>query len=508
MFDQYFIAGCLFWGAVLFCLYQICFSNKLHGPNYEATQAVDRRLAALCAALVILTCTVPMQLTPFQDPANNSYSRQYEYMAEAILNGRLYLDYGDMDERLLEMDNPYDPAARREAGINFHWDHAFYNGHYYMYFGVVPVFLLFLPVRLITGMSLDTLWATRIFAAVFICGVFALFQLLSQKFCKMTKGMYLLLSAAFSMMSIWYSMDAPMLYCTAIVSALCVEIWSLFFFVKAVWVEEEEKKRIGYAFCGSLCGALAFGCRPPIALANLLVLPMLAVYLKGKKPNWQLFRQLLFAASPYAVVAVLLMAYNYARFGSPFEFGQPYQLTLADQSGYTDMWAQLDPIKIWNGLAENFISYSPLDEEFPYISCGGAFVNFPILLVSLVGLSRKEIRDKIKKRHLTGFTVVLLVLPAVITAADVVWAPFLMERYRMDIYWLMGILCFLIIGLYAADLSNADKRKFSYWMSLWAFVTFCSCMWLFLVPYDGNFAMLTPAKLEAVRRVLTFGQNF
>lgn len=60
-------------------------------------------------------------------------------------------------------------------------------------------------------------------------------------------------------MSIWYSVDAPALYCTAITGALCMEIWSLFFFMRAVWVEQEEKKSIRLAFRKSVC-ALAFGC--------------------------------------------------------------------------------------------------------------------------------------------------------------------------------------------------------------------------------------------------------
>ena len=60
--------------------------------------------------------------------------------------------------------------------------------------------------------------------------------------------MYLMLASAFSIMSIWYSVDAPALYCTAITGALCMEIWSLFFFMRAVWVEQEEKKSIRLAF--------------------------------------------------------------------------------------------------------------------------------------------------------------------------------------------------------------------------------------------------------------------
>ena len=94
--------------------------------------------------------------------------------------------------------------------------------------------------------------------------------------------MYLFLASAFSIMGIWYSIDAPALYCTAITSGLCMEIWSLFFFIRAVWIEENEKRSVLYAFLGSLFGALAFGCRPSIALANLLVIPMLVEYIRKR----------------------------------------------------------------------------------------------------------------------------------------------------------------------------------------------------------------------------------
>ena len=79
---------------------------------------------------------------------------QYELMADALLNGQIYLEYGDMDRRLLEMPNPYDTQARRELGVRYHWDEAYYNHHYYMYFGVVPTIILFIPFKLLTGTAL------------------------------------------------------------------------------------------------------------------------------------------------------------------------------------------------------------------------------------------------------------------------------------------------------------------------------------------------------------------
>ena len=45
-----------------------------------------------------------------------------------------------------------------------------------------------------------------------------------------------------------------------------------------------------------------------------------------------------------------------------------------------------------------------------------------------------------------AFIVMLFVIPLVIAVMDALWSPFMTERYRMDQYWIMGVLCFLVIG--------------------------------------------------------------
>ena len=41
-----------------------------------------------------------------------------------------------------------------EAGEWYNWDHAYYKGKYYVYFGVVPAILFYLPYYVITGTHL------------------------------------------------------------------------------------------------------------------------------------------------------------------------------------------------------------------------------------------------------------------------------------------------------------------------------------------------------------------
>lgn len=503
---KYFLAGCAFWGMGGFIVFAVRPGATLSKAVIETVNRKNRSIIALVMVAIILLCTLPMSLNPLWNGEFPGHRNQYEVLAQSILDGHINLDYGDTDPRLSELDNPYDPAARNEAGVYYHWDHAFYNGQYYMYFGVVPVFLLFLPFRIITGASLTTYHATQIFTALFVAGVFALFFLVARKFfSKMVLSVYLLLSAAVSAMSVWYIVTVPALYCTAISAGICMEIWSLFFFVKAVWDSDEERQSTYMGILGSLFGALAFGCRPTIALANILAIPMLVRYLKKKRLNRKLCKQLLAVFAPYIVIGALLMAYNYARFENPFEFGQTYQLTVADQSGYGNPLEQFDLIKVINGLGSNFVGYAPLQDSFPYVSLQSVLFNFPICFAAAVCLLQKDTLSALKRNQLVSFTGVLLFCPILITIFQVLESPYLIERYRSDLYWLMGIFLFLAFGHFLQTLQGRRREICSFIVSLLALATIFRSFILWTIPHDSNLTLEFPQCLHQIERVLRFG---
>lgn len=200
---KYFLSGCFFWGIGACALYIVRPNARLNKKTVETADRKEFLMAILVIVATVLLCTLPMSLSPTWNGEIPGHRNQYEILAESILNGHINLDYGDMDPKLLEMENPYNPEQRKAMGVSYHWDHAFYNGQYYMYFGVVPVFLLFLPFRVITGTSLTTYHATQVFTALFILGIFALFLLLSKKFfSSLSWAAYLSLSAAASAMSV------------------------------------------------------------------------------------------------------------------------------------------------------------------------------------------------------------------------------------------------------------------------------------------------------------------
>ncbi|MBQ5952879.1 MAG: hypothetical protein IJL47_02360 [Lachnospiraceae bacterium] len=443
----------------------------------------DRKLLIIVLlTATILAAVLPMGLAPMWNGEKPGHRDQYERMAEALLNGRLDLDYGAVDPRLLALENPYDPQARKDAGVVYHYDHAFYNGRYYMYFGIVPVILVFLPYRLITGTSLTTYHGTQLFAAVFIIGLFTLFFLLRKHFFpRLSVRITAVLSSALSLMSLWYAVSTPALYCTAITSGIAMEVWSLYFFIRAVYTDEPEDNEILLAFLGSLFGALAFGCRPPVALANLLVIPMLAAFLRRRKFSGKLLGELVLAALPYVLIGGLLMWYNYARFGNVLEFGQTYQLTIRDLSG----GMKLTKARLLEGLTYYLSKSDGGNKLLRY----GACFTFPILLLALLPLFRLPLYRLQPGRKLSvlfPLYLCLLALPLIIAALDTAGSPLLLARYRMDLYWIMGIAAFAGIGAFG---ETVRKRKaYDIFLALTALFTVLICVNLFFVPNDFNYA--------------------
>lgn len=465
----------LLWGVIVLFLYVCRPGSEMHNLTVEE-KTVSKSICTVAAAiLLIAACVLPMAVFPLWNGEIPGHRNQYELMAENLLEGRLHFDYGDEDQ-IAQLENPYDPDERTESGVKYHWDHAYYNGRYYMYFGIVPVLLVFLPYRVITGEALTTYHATQLFVAAAIVGIFLLFHMLAKRFFKkLPFSVYLSLSVSFSLMSVWFSIAQPALYCTAITAAIALEVWSLYFFIKAVWIKREENSQILHAAVGALLGALAFGCRPPIALANLLVIPMLIVFLKQRKFSAALLGKLVLAALPYVIVAAALMTYNYVRFQDPLEFGQAYQLTIADQSQYGFTVDMETMVRIFNNTIRNFFGFSNLTATFPYLQHGGVFFNFPILFL-LLCTQQASVRKGLQKATLmplmTGLTVTVLV----ITVMDIMWSPTLLERYRMDIYFLFGIACFLSIGFRFNSVSLQKQKSFSAMIVLFAAITCVSCI--------------------------------
>ena len=503
-------AGCVMWSLIAAFLYLIRPSSPLHLiPAYTGDKKKNRRTDIamfIVMSVLILATVIPMGAAPAYNGEYPEQRNQYELLARSLSQGHLYIDYDDVDPRLEELNNVYDPNERWEAGVSFHRDHAYYKGRYYMYFGVVPEILLFLPYHILTGGDLTTYHATQIFAAFAILGLFLLFRKLSKKhFPSMSVILLISLATAFSFISVYFSIGTPALYCTATSSAVCMMVWSLYFFVSGVFLTDadERKKQVVLATLGSLFGAFAFGCRPTAALGNLVLIPLCIAFIKkrmgsdDKKKIGKMIADICIIALPYVAVGILLMLYNYARFENPFEFGQSLQLTGADQSKYGNFIESFSTVRTFNGLFINFIRFNPIRGEFPYAYYNSAFVNFPILL-TVFGVFVKSIGKRAGEAGMKFFMGMLFAIPFVITVVQIGWAPGdgSAERYRMDIYYAMVLLAFLVIGNAVETMEEADRSKICSFLCLLCLAAVFMGMMFLLYPDDYNYTHWVPEGLE------------
>ncbi|MBO5630283.1 MAG: hypothetical protein J5965_14545, partial [Aeriscardovia sp.] len=78
---------------------------------------------------------------------------QYGNLANSLLHGHTWLDL-PVSKGLRALPNPYSWPARIhlvQEGQKVFWDHAYYNGHYYCYFGVIPAIIFFMPYEILSG---------------------------------------------------------------------------------------------------------------------------------------------------------------------------------------------------------------------------------------------------------------------------------------------------------------------------------------------------------------------
>ena len=277
-------------------------------------------------------------------------SDEYAALAAAMVDsGHLYLDtippdylrnmkdVSDGDERLIGKENIYDITARdylqSSAGspVSYKLDAAYYNGRYYVYFGVAPVMLAYIPYYVLTGGYLGN--TPVIFVCLVIIALFSFLlisMLVRRKFCNASCGIVVLAYMGFlAASSLVYSIGYPSFYNVPVCFALAllsVGAYLLFCAYKTqrVWV------RWFLVLFGVFCLVATLGCRPQITIGALIV-GLIYLILSIRKKRVSLW-DILAAAIPVFVIVGLLLLYNQMRFGSPFDFGANYNLTGNDMT--------------------------------------------------------------------------------------------------------------------------------------------------------------------------------
>ena len=438
------------------------------------------RAAATVLGLILAAFVV---VVPFWEPGNSGLAtatyntgywdgestvsfvyQQYGALAHSLLNGRLDLEE-DPPAELLAMDNPYDATARDALNIQGgRWDHALYNGRYYVYFGIVPCLLFQLPFEAITGIqNLAYAPCMVILGLVFLISCYGILsQVVRRWFPQASTAAYLLCVAALVLGSQLYSLlIRPYIYEYAILCGAALLMLGLWLWMAAAStpVNHGGVLTVRLVF-GSLCVALVAGCRPQMELFALLALPIFwnRYIVHGRLRSRAGVREAVAFLLPVVVVAAGLMWYNYARFGSPFDFGATYNITGNDMTK-----RGFNVVRIGPAVFTSLLDLPRLQSVFPYLQetdvstnaviltisekfCGGMLAATPFtwaLLLPALPLARRSLHRRRGAAAIVYGSVAAMVL---ITVVDCQMAGVL-YRYLMDyspVLLLGAAICWLL----------------------------------------------------------------
>lgn len=259
--------------------------------------------------------------------SNNIYYQQLD----AYIKGQLHIDT-EVDPNLAALANPYDPANR--AGMTYLWDHAFYNGKYYCYYGHAPIYLVMLPIYWISKYIPSNLFVLQLgtYFSIFayLLAALQIIKLFIKKtntasialtLVAMVFGSLLLCNNTYEYGGMTYRI--PYAYANGFL------FLTIYLFIKGY---KADKNRFIYFIFAALSLVFIVLSRPLEVIYLILFLPLIIKMLiydfKNNKKGMLL--NYVPALSILLIGAIIVCVMNHARFGSILEFGEHYQLTVTD----------------------------------------------------------------------------------------------------------------------------------------------------------------------------------
>ena len=321
-------------------------------------------LAAIAVIVIygVIACTADSELGS-RAPNEDFYNR----LVAGFVKGQLSLDLTP-PAALALLPDPYDPRANApfqgQAYMpgRFH-DLSYYHGRFYLYFSAVPAVVLFLPFHLLTGSWLSHQQACFLFASVaFLAGAALVDSIRRHSFpsagpaaaalCTLCIGLAPLTPIVLQRPDVW---EVPITAAQA--------FWMLSLLL--LWIHLQNPGRSWKTALGAGAAVgLAIGCRPDSILGGAILLWPLGHALgigRGKEGPRSYARAAALLLPPVAIGCGLL-AYNAARYGSMFDFGQNYQLV-----GDVERIRHFRTSFFWYNFRLYFFAYPGWQTAFPFV---------------------------------------------------------------------------------------------------------------------------------------------
>lgn len=412
---------------------------------------------------------------------------QYKLLTDSFINGRVDVDI-KVDEKLMNLENPYDITQRLKENVSYEFDTAYYKGKYYIYFGAAPVVLYYLPFKMLTGAYINDSIVNAInFTILSISVIFLLYKIIKDNFRKTPILFFGLLPIfAIDTCGALTLLAEPLIYTIPILCALAYALLGITLWTHSI--KEDKTINTLLAFLGSLAIGIAIGSRPQFGLFAFFALIIFFEQIKDIKHNLKPF---IFAIIPFIIVGSLMMYYNYARFGSPFDLGANYNLTFNDMTR-----RGMNISRVGDGIFFYLLQPISLAAVFPYItqvtfvtkyvgmlihefSFGGLFFINPITILSLF---IAKVKNFLTNKKLYYTAILSLLFGFIVVLLDTQMAG-LVERYFSDISIYFIISSIIVILAYINSHDNQNVLKLLFIFTL--FTLLFSVLRLFALDYQS-----------------------
>ncbi len=296
-------------------------------------------------------------------------SDYYNVLIHGFLKGHLYMDVPVAPE-LKACPNPWDPTVRG-PNVPILQDATYYNGRYYLYYGVAPLTLM-LPFRLITGADMPLSLAAVCFACGGLLVSLILWESIRRRYFPDVRAWVGL--AAVLILGVASPM--PVLLRRTLVYELPIAsgcFFSLAALLTLYWSVHSRRARIGWLVVASVCLGLAVASRLTFLFTMpILLIPVWIAWRERDRRDFSTlpWRALAAAILPIASIGALMALYNYERFGRLTEFGTKYQVA--------EMFNLMTPRR----FAADFVPFNTVDyllarpdlsRHFPFFYFPGAW---------------------------------------------------------------------------------------------------------------------------------------
>ena len=265
-------------------------------------------------------------------PLQESGTQISKELVDSFLKGQVSM-LEEPTDRFLSIVDPYVPANRN--GYYYLWDHVFYKGKFYSYYGITPVIFLFLPFHVLTGYYLYDGHAVLLFSMISTLFLsLTYFKLINKKH----KDLPLFLQISgyiilFMSCGILSNIVRPAFYEVATSCAFMFMTLALYHFVSSNILLKDQPIKNNHLLFSSVFLSLAVLSRATYALYAICAVIFIAITFINNRKTFnkkQMVDYLCKSLIPFIVIGSVQCIYNYLRFGSILEFGIKYSLTIND----------------------------------------------------------------------------------------------------------------------------------------------------------------------------------